>query len=889
MLYELLTGELPFNSHELRKAALAEVARIIKEVTPPKPSTRLAQLAGERTTTIAAARSASRERITSELRRELDWIPLMALRKERERRYASPQALADDVQRYLEGRPLRAAPDSKAYLARKFVRRNKVQVFAASAVFVALSAGLAVALWQRSEAVRQRDAAEARRAEIERIANYLRAPLETLQAAAWRSDGLRDAENRAQAIAGTKENQGWSEAELNAVNLAAVALSQFDALKTSRDAEKERADQLKKVSDFQSQMLAQIDTTKAGIDLMADVRERFVAALEESGVPEADRTKRLDALRQELVRVNATDAAAAMIDRTILRPAIKAVDEQFGSDPTSDSSLRQALTKVYHTIGLYDAALPLQESALATRRRVLGNEHPDTLSSMASMGVLLNGRGQSHDAERYLREAMETSRRVLGEEHPETLSNLFQLGVVLHDQGRTAEAEPYWREALAKRRGVLGEGHPETLNSLASIGGLLQSQLKLEEAEQYYGEVLDKSRRLLGEEDSGTIFAHNNMGVLLRNQGRLADAERHFREAADKSRRVFGGEHPDTLRFIISVGSVLQSQGKLSEALPYLREALETSQRVLGQDHPRTLDAMSNIGRVLNSQGKLQEAELYWREVLELRRRVLGEEHPNTLTSIGNLGSLLHAQGRLAEAESYLRDSLEKSRRVQGNEHPETLTAINNLGTLLNARGKLGEAEAYYREVVEKRRLLLGDDHPSTVASIYNMGVLLRSQGKLPEAEASLRESVEKSRRALGEEDPGTLVMTGNFARVLQEQGQHQAAIELLAPLEPAARAAFTRRDPRRLALHLTTLARARVGLGFGPDRFALAEANLLEAHPIYLAAKDRGPTHKDTLECVKGLVDLYTAWDKAEPGKGYDLKAAEWKAKLPAEAAPKP
>ena len=56
-----------------------------------------------------------------------------------------------------------------------------------------------------------------------------------------------------------------------------------------------------------------------------------------------------------------------------------------------------------------------------------------------------------------------------------------------------------------------------------------------------------------------------------------------------------------------------------------------------------------------------------------------------------------------------------------------------------------------------------------------------------------------------------------------------------------------------------------------------------LEAHAMYLAAKDRGPTHKDTLGCVQALVDLYAAWDKAEPGKGYGDKAAEWKAKLDA------
>jgi hypothetical protein len=72
-----------------------------------------------------------------------------------------------------------------------------------------------------------------------------------------------------------------------------------------------------------------------------------------------------------------------------------------------------------------------------------------------------------------------------------------------------------------------------------------------------------------------------------------------------------------------------------------------------------------------------------------------------------------------------------------------------------------------------------------------------------------------------------------------------------------------------RLADFLTGFGRARVGVGFDADGFKFAESNLLESYPIYLAAKDRGPTHKDTLAGVQAIVDLYTAWDKAEPGKG--------------------
>jgi serine/threonine protein kinase/Tfp pilus assembly protein PilF len=801
VLYELLVGRLPFDPTELRRRGFDEIRRIIREEDPPKPSTRLSTIGAEGSSIALSRRHHSPSTLIRELRRELEWIPLKAMRKDRDRRYESAAAFGEDVRRYLDGRALRAAPESRVYLAKKFVARNKPQVLAAAAVFVALVAGLAVSLWQRSQAIAARDSEAKQRAEAE--------------------------QQRAEALA-----------------QRARADERAIAAEAAERAEKERADQLKKVSDFQSGMLGQIDTKSAGAGLMADMRERFAAALEKAGVSEAERTARIDTLRQELVRVNATDIAAAMIDRTILKPAIKAIDAQFKDDPATDASLRQALATLYYErLALYDAAFPLQESSLATRRRVLGEEHPDTLLSANNMGYLLRNRGSLAEAEPYYREALEQRRRVLGELHPQTLLSINNIGTLLMDQGKIDQAEPYLREALDKCRHVLGSEHPDTIRSISNIGSLLQAQ------------------------------------------GKLGEAEPYLREALGKYRRVLGEEHPSTLTSINNIGTLLQAQGKLTEAEPYIREALEKSRRVLGEEHPDTLAQISNMGFLLHAQGNLDQAEPYFREALAKRRRVLGEEHPDTLSSINNMGALLEEQSNLIEAEPYFRETIEKFRRVLGEEHPDTLSSINNMGVFFWAQGKLAEAEPYLREAMEKRRRVLGEEHPNTLLSIHNMAFLLRARGNFAEAEPYSREAVEKSRRVLGEEHPNTLISATSLGILLGKLGRYEEVIDLLVPVEAAARQQFPSASVQRLADILITLGRARIGLGYDAQRFALAEANLLEAHPIYLAAKDRGPTHKDTLECVQGLVDLYTAWHAAEPGKVYDAKAAEWKAKLPAAA----
>ncbi|MGH7179225.1 MAG: serine/threonine protein kinase [Tepidisphaeraceae bacterium] len=141
MLYELLAGEPPFDSKTLRSASYAEIQRLIREVDPPPPSTRLSRL-GASATKIAEHRRTLVPALTAELRRELDWIPLKAMRKDRTERYQSARELGQDIENYLTGKPLIAGPVSVWYRSRKFVRRNKTGVLVALLLGVMLGAVL---------------------------------------------------------------------------------------------------------------------------------------------------------------------------------------------------------------------------------------------------------------------------------------------------------------------------------------------------------------------------------------------------------------------------------------------------------------------------------------------------------------------------------------------------------------------------------------------------------------------------------------------------------------------------------------------------------------------------------------------------------------------------
>ena len=508
ILYELLTDTTPIDSNSLRAAGYAEVQRIIREVEPLRPSARLSKTI---TTKLGAEAKPSDEsrKLTRMLRGEIDWIVMKAIEKDRSCRYETANALATDVRRYLAGEPVLAAPPSAVYRMQKFVRRHKGTVAAASLIAVSLVVGLVGFAWQARIAQQQARLAQQQ---------------------------------------------------------THIAQQQTQLAKQQTQLAQQSADELEQVAKFEATMIGQVDPTQAGKLLSDDVQAKFAAALVKEGMPEAQRAAQIAAVAGLWQRVNATDAARDLIDNTILKPAVAEIDKQFKNQPQVDAYLRQTLASRYAQLALYDAAMPLQQSALATRRRVFGDDSAITVGSMLEMGSLLDNQGRPAEAEHYVREAAGKMRKMFGEDDPNTLHALSLLGLVLYNDGKLGEAETSYREVLAIQRRVLGNDDQDTLAQIHNLGLLLMYQHKLAEAEPFLREAVEKMRRTLGDDHPNTLMAICNYGYVLEREGKLDQAETYEREALAKSRRALGDDHPVTLVAVILTGMVLEKKGEHAEA-----------------------------------------------------------------------------------------------------------------------------------------------------------------------------------------------------------------------------------------------------------------------------------------------------------------------------------
>ncbi|KAK5463787.1 hypothetical protein LTR55_011818 [Exophiala xenobiotica] len=241
----------------------------------------------------------------------------------------------------------------------------------------------------------------------------------------------------------------------------------------------------------------------------------------------------------------------------------------------------------YRDQGRFNASLDLYRTVVATRARVQGKEHPDTLMSMNNLALVLRGQGKYDEAEQMHREVVEVQERVLGQEHPDTLRSMNNLALVLSDQGKHDEAEQMHREVVEVRERVLGKEHPSTLASM------------------------------------------NNLATVLRDQGKYVEAEQMHREVVKVKERVLGQEYPDTLTSMNNLAEVLRGQGKYNEAEQMHRKVVEVQERVLGQEHPSTLTSMNNLAAVLSDQCQYEEAEKIQAVVVVGMLRNFGFEHPS--------------------------------------------------------------------------------------------------------------------------------------------------------------------------------------------------------------------------------------------------------------------
>ncbi len=805
LLYELLSGTTPLEGGRLRAMPLAELQRAIREEEPPRPSTRVSSLAVKRSDfrfPISDFRLESGAAAANRKSETLD----NASRRQGQVGNRKSSALDIASQRRTDPQTLtRALRGDLDWIVMKCLEKDRRRRYATASALA------------------------------EDIGRYLadQPVLATPPSAGYK---LRKfvRRNKAPAAAITVVALALVLGLAGTLWQAGIARREATAAQASARAEKQRAEELKRVADFQSQMLSEIDVEAMGRGIKQRFAEQVRAALAREWVGEAPnrRPRTPEEIEAELAQFEQLAAAAQgvdiarhVVDDYVLERAAKALDQRFAEQPLVQAQLRDAIGSTYQALGLYDVAEPHLRSALELHRRELGDEHPDVANSLNNLAALLQANGDYAAAEPLYREALGLYRKLLGDEHPDVASGLNNLASLLQGKGEYAAAEPLFREALALRRKLLGDEHPHVAQSL------------------------------------------NNLARLLQDKGDYAAAEPLLREALALGRKLLGNAHPDVANRLNNLAMLLKDRGDFAAAEPLLREALALRRKLLGDEHPHVATSMNNLAWLLKDKGDYAEAELLDREALALRRKLLGDEHPDVASSLNTLAMLLKDKGDYIAAEHLFREALALRRKLLGDEHPHVATSANNLAALLNETGDYAAAEPLLREGLALQRKLVGDEHPQVAVSLTNLAALLKGKGDFAAAEPLFREALALFRKLLGDEHPHTAYPLDGLGAVLLKLGRHDEAVPLLRQcLEIRTRVLADDHPQVWLRYHIMSL----LGQALAEQaKFAEAKPLLADGCAGLTAQAERIPARvreERVSAACQALTKLYEAWQAAEP-----------------------
>ncbi len=639
LLYELLAGRRPGTGADTDRAAHTA------STTLRPPSEQIETLAPGNVDARANQLGLSRPRLRHLLRSELDWVVLKAMRRDRAQRYDSAAALADDLRRFLDERPLAAVPHSRRYVVGKYIGRNRLAFAASAAVAAALVAGLALSLYGLQQAREQRALAEQRSTELERVVAFQQSMLEGVDIEAMGvglAGGLREQLGKVD-----PERVPALEALLAQTSPADLARNLIDRniLASAETAiERDFADQPTLAADLRESVaevheaLGLATAAEAGYTRVGDYREQALG-------PDHPDTLRVRTLQAGVMLSSAkAKEAHALMEQVLQQSTALPLD----GDQRLQIELR--LSETIAALGDRVRARDLQQSLYTRASAARGERDPEVLVILNNLAISQARTGELPTARAAMEQLYPLRRDVIGAEHEDTLASMSNLAVMRAMMGDVEDAIDLQQQLVGIQSRRLGSEHPVTLNQRNNLGNMLLDLGRLDEAEATMRAVLEARERVLGPDSTDSLRSRLNLSSLLVRRERIEEGLAMERQVIQARTRILGPEHPDTLFVRINHAGTLRRAGQPQRALAEVRAVLPAARAVLGPKNPQLHAALAVQGDALGETGDWRGAAASFREQLELRREALGEQHPDTVLSAWSLSQALAEAGEVSEA-----------------------------------------------------------------------------------------------------------------------------------------------------------------------------------------------------------------------------------------------
>ena len=565
ILYELLTSVQPFTRQSLRELAFGEMLRVIRDVEPPKPSTRIGS--SEQLPRIAAARQMDPKGLAAFIRGDLDWIVMRSLEKDRSLRYATAIDFALDLQRFLDNEPVNAHPPSLSYRMRKIFHRHRGKVMAASLVLLALLAGV-----------------------IGTTRGMFLARTESLRAS--------NAENvaRLQAKVASGERDKAFLAETEAQKQAEISRAVRDFLQSDLLGQANLFTQARKRPD-ESEKNESLKPDPTIRQLLDRVANRF----DDSNI----KSKLTGEVEAELFEViGNTYRAIGEFEKAIgfLNRGLRLFEQSYGASDPRSLVCQVKLGRARLQSGDPMSAISLLEPAIAGLKSVLGPVHLDTLDAESALAWALRSAGRN-EAAILLSESIRRRWENVPDSTMETLKILDDLAWAYKDVDRIPEALSIYEQLVPKFKILVGVEHPNTLIAMHHLAWIYWISGRREEAVQINEETWRGRNKIFGFDHPETLWA---MHTLADFHSQMKEHEKAIElgiQVLEGRQKTLGESHPQTIssyfqlaQFYLDAGNEVEGMTRLI-ALSQVLEKFEFQSK-------RSVEVLSALAACLDKQSK---------------------------------------------------------------------------------------------------------------------------------------------------------------------------------------------------------------------------------------------------------------------------------------------
>jgi tetratricopeptide (TPR) repeat protein len=505
----------------------------------------------------------------------------------------------------------------------------------------------------------------------------------------------------------------------------------------------------------------------------------------------------------------------------MIRLANAEIDKAFAGKPELEALARETTGMTLRGLGCYAEAQPQLQAALDIRRRLLGEDHPDTLRSALLLGDLILDTGRASEAEPLVRTALAGMERVYGPEHPKTLSCASILAVTLGDQCQHDDASRIFQRTLEAQRRILGPEHRDTLTTMWKWSVAYLARRVLPDGQDLAEELYETSQRTLGPDDSLNVLARPLAGWWHIVQGQYDQAEPLLRSGLAQCRRILGEEHPFTYLTMHGLAQSLQRAVHGEEAERLYRSALAGLRATRSRLHWQTLYVARDFAPWLDVRGRYDEAGRLYRELATDCAQAFGKTDLFALSTLSDLADFLERAGQFDDAVAVRRQRLEAIQGKYGAESPQVHAEHARLAEALMRIGRTEEARRITQQLLDSARdaAAAGEDDPRAL-NTYAWYLLTCSPPDLRNVDLALSVA-QRAMRLSQRESPRVL---DTLALAYYETGKsNKAAVtqsEALAKLPPRSR--------------------GRLGYLLNLMRYAIAAGDPVEARTRILALVER-------------------------------------------------